>query len=313
MFGPLAPKLRAKGWRSIIPIQPGQKRPAIGAWQRFNCNPPSDAEIDRFALIYPGHGIGLAYGPDAVVAVDVDQLDPVKSAEMEKIVVDCLGASPLVRVGKPPKFLALYQIEPGTRLDGKNFGGFEIFSATGQTVLFGRHPEGFTYTWRDASPVDVAPSDLPMVTLANIHALIQSLEPYRVALTRGKGANGGNTSIGSLGSGAAAAVLPLLRAADDPLTEAATLTANAVEGNRYPTAFGCAVALIMMGYSDAEIRDAIFEDYAALFDHCDVASRIQALETGMRWARRSVGVDAATAARSPVMQSLAAAWEGNAP
>ena len=52
MFAELAPGLREKGWRSLIPIRAGQKRPAIAGWNACNKSPPSDMEFAEWARLY---------------------------------------------------------------------------------------------------------------------------------------------------------------------------------------------------------------------------------------------------------------------
>ena len=63
--------------------------------------------------LYWNYGIGLAFGLDDVIGVDLDWIDPAIAARAWDITKDILGETPLVRIGRPPKRLALYRREPG--------------------------------------------------------------------------------------------------------------------------------------------------------------------------------------------------------
>ena len=106
MFAELAPKLRKRGWGSIIPVIAGLKQPAIAGWKIFNKNPPSNSQIARWARLYGDGGVGLAFGPDHVVGIDLDWLGPGPTARGCEITRSILGFAPLVRIGRPPKRLA---------------------------------------------------------------------------------------------------------------------------------------------------------------------------------------------------------------
>jgi hypothetical protein len=244
MFGDLAPRLRAAGWKALIPLQPSEKRPVFAAWQFYNRTPPAEAKIAHWAATLPQAGIGLAYGPDEVAGVDLDFLDAPAAEATLNITIGVLGATPLVRIGRAPKKLLLYRLPPGLPVPGKNFGGFELFSRSGQTVLFGRHPDGFDYRWPGESPLTVAPADLPEITSQSLADWLQAMTPYHRPIARKpslalrahvpKPPKRAPTlvSASDVKSGAVAEVLPCLRAAADPLTEAARLVDESAEGSR---------------------------------------------------------------------------------
>ena len=180
------------GWLATIPLMPpgrdrdgnpvNTKRPAITGWETFNSRAPTDPEISAWARFYPAGGIGLAYGPDRVVGIDLDWQDRETAAATWDIAQRILGPTPLIKIGAPPKRLALYRAADGLRVEGKAFGGFEVFTRSGQTVLFALHPgTGRAYAWPEESPLTVGPDKLPVVTSEHITALIQCLAPYRPA------------------------------------------------------------------------------------------------------------------------------------
>ena len=154
MFADLAPRLHRRGWRSLIPIVPGLKRPSIAAWQYLGARPPSSNEIDRMASLYGDHGVGFVYGGGEVVGIDIDIIEPAVAAKAVRVATGIMVATPLCRIGRPPKSLLLYRAAPNLAFNRRNIGGgLEVFFKNGQTVFFGIHPDtGHGYTWPRRSP-----------------------------------------------------------------------------------------------------------------------------------------------------------------
>ena len=75
MFATLAPRLRDNGWASVIPVANPGKCPLVAGWQAYNRAAPTEREVALWCSAHPGAGIGLAYGPDRVLGVDLDFLD----------------------------------------------------------------------------------------------------------------------------------------------------------------------------------------------------------------------------------------------
>jgi Bifunctional DNA primase/polymerase, N-terminal len=319
VFADLAPALYANGFRSLLPIIPREKRPAFARWQNFNQRNPTEFEIQSWIAAYPRHGIGLAYGPDGVTGIDLDFTDVDVAKQAYEIVVAILGATPLIRVGLPPKKLMLYRCPPsGLSVLGKAFGRFEVFTRSGQTVLYGVHPQGHAYRWLTDTPVTIKVADLPLAISGAVDAVIDALRPLcskpsasRVpasprpkvhARVQTRDAASDRT-IGSV-----ADVLPSLRAADNALKAARDLVAAAAPGNRYPTGFGVVVSLVKMGFSDDDIRAAVFDPYLALFTKHEQAPRSFALESALDWTRSEIGDDNASAIAAVPMVAIAQAW-----
>ena len=71
---PTALDYAARGWR-IVPIRPGEKRPALTNWQNIASN-DRDLITEWFTGPYSDHGIGIATGPDTgIFVLDVDITD----------------------------------------------------------------------------------------------------------------------------------------------------------------------------------------------------------------------------------------------
>ena len=269
MFAILAPRLRDNGWASVIPVANPGKRPLISGWQAYNRAAPTEVEVDLWCAAYPGAGIGLAYGPDRVLGVDLDFLDVGTAARAEAAVVDVLGINDCVRIGRSPKRLLLYRAAPGLIVPGKAFGGYELFSTTCQTVLFGTHPDtGQPYNWPGRSPEEISPQDLPVATQEALNALIGAMEPLCSRLGPHRQ---------PVASPAHGHVAQWLQAFDEldgkPVDLCRAAVEAAPEGDRYPTVFSAVVALVRFGLSDAEIITNVILPYLERFDHGEQPAR----------------------------------------
>jgi hypothetical protein len=307
-----------RGYKSITPTTHGDKSPIVKEWEKLAANPPDEYEIARWASLYPTAGIGYVYGGNEhVLGVDLDFLDEEKANRAFARTKSILVPSPLLRIGRYPKRLLLYRYN-GPELPGKNFGGFELFYSSGQTILFGIHPHtGRSYEWALGDPREIGPSDLPEVSNEQILELINALRPLHEPKKRaGKLRTSRQVNptfdiqhASDRLSGNVAHVLPELRIAEDPLLAAAELVAGAKSGSRYSTAFGTIIALVKFGYADVDISKAVIPVYADLFeDTADRQKHVKALETALVWARGEIGGDLKMLLENPAIQSLHASW-----
>lgn len=305
MYGVLAPRLRDNGWRSLIPIANPGKRPLILGWDAWNRTAPADHEVETWGSAYAGAGIGLAYGPDSVLGVDLDFLETSVAAQAATIVQETLGPNDCVRIGRPPKRLLLYRAAPGLSVPGKAFGGYELFSTSGQTVLFGTHPDTCRpYSWPWLSPEVIGPEDLPVADQVALDAMIAALAPLCSRVNR---LQPGVRP--TAGGGRVAEWLRRFHAdGGDPAALCRTAVEAAPEGDRYPTAFSAVVALVRVGLSDDKIVQHVVDPYLARFDHRSLPGRRQAIMSGLRWARAQVGADASAIAAHLKTGTMFARW-----
>ena len=78
----------------VIPLRPGEKRPAVGEWQRFSVGPVTEADRNYFLGKHAGGNIGLVLGQGSgLCMVDVDTDDP----EIIDLIRKLLPASPWER------------------------------------------------------------------------------------------------------------------------------------------------------------------------------------------------------------------------
>jgi hypothetical protein len=308
MFVSLAPKLRDNGWKSLIPLHNPGKRPIQPGWEMYSQSEPTDFEIHQWGKRYPGAGIGLVSGPDGTIAVDLDFRDPAKSARALNIAYETLGATQLVRVGQAPKTMLFFQAAVDLDPGGRAFGGYELYRHSGQVVLYSVHPDTRQpYRWIEARPEDVSPSDLSVISQAKLDAFKAEMEPLCETTTRFS--DKGNSLLrGASGASLTGMVLSRLNSAEEePLEVAADCVREAAEGSRHYTMVGAVTALVMKGYTLAEIRAAIEPPYFETLNASEIRARHGAVAKAARWAilRTRDGED------SPVQYdatSLTAAW-----
>jgi hypothetical protein len=120
----------------------------------------------------------------AVCAVDADILDAALSAQMAALADQYLGATPLCRIGRAPKWLRCYRLEtplpkletPERQLNGET-AQVEIMGKGQQVAAYGTHPTTMQpYTWLDREPLDVPLSDLPVVNEAQVRAFLAAAD-----------------------------------------------------------------------------------------------------------------------------------------
>lgn len=162
----------AENGYEVIPIIPGEKRPAGEKWQKFDGSP--EGVQDYLADGKGGHGVGIKsrYAP----GVDIDILDEAVNLEVQEIVREIAGDTPLKRVGLPPKVLWVYRAEKDDTFPKVDTGEWldpqgrkaklEILADGQQFVAAHIHPDtGKPYQWLDGKSVlSVKRKDLPTLT-----------------------------------------------------------------------------------------------------------------------------------------------------
>ena len=156
----------------VIPIIPGEKRPRGKGWEKYDGT--IEGVADYLANGWGGDGVGIKsrYCP----AVDIDVLDEAVNLELQEIVREIAGDTPLRRIGLPPKVLWVYRTEKGSTwpkvdsgmwLDGQGRRAkIEILSDGQQFVAAHIHPDtGKPYQWLDGKSVlNTERSELPLLT-----------------------------------------------------------------------------------------------------------------------------------------------------
>lgn len=296
----LGQKLVEKGWPAPIPLRVSAKIPAISRWQRFNTETVSIEQAAKWSASLGAGGIGHAAGHN-LLFVDVDQSDPASAATGAEICNTYLGPTPLVRIGRAPKFLRIYGLATSARasvvsgaLSSTKHGGLELFITTGQVVFFGDHPDtGLPYTWPDASPLDLSPAALPLVTLPQLEGFKRAF--INTLCKHGEDCPGENAEMGATreGAGYASALMRRINGdCLDPINAAIASIKAAPEGARHHTMVGAVVALVNFGYGDNDIAAALLDAYSARFDEeREKQKRASGLIDAIAWGRGKVGDD----------------------
>lgn len=175
------------GYR-IVPVVPGQKRPAIKDWPRARLR---HADLARF----PDHGVGVlcGQGETPVVAFDVDTSDPELAETFSAWCERHLGA-PLKRVGKAPKILLLYRAEHEGwskstsacfKSPNNDSHQLEVLGNGQQFAAYHTHPDtGKPYVWTDAQggASAVRAADLTVVSQVQVHEAVVKFEAIAESL-----------------------------------------------------------------------------------------------------------------------------------
>lgn len=114
---------------------------------------------------------------NSLCAIDCDVLDLERSREVYRRAKKILGGTPLVRIGRKPKF-ALFYRKRGT-VQNRKIERLEVFGSKGAALnLFGIHPDtGKPYDWPFKSPLDLVASsaEIPAIGEEEIQAFMDSL------------------------------------------------------------------------------------------------------------------------------------------
>jgi hypothetical protein len=171
-------KLIDGGFRPI-PIEPRKKWPArvdnrggwinLG-WEQYKTTPITPSHIRMWGS-WSECGIGIICGD--VVAVDVDLNDQDQCDLAYGIFNRMLGATPAVRIGRPPRRLLVYRTE--TSFKKISGGPIEILADGQQFVAYGIHPDGHEYRWVGERLDELTLADLPVVTEAQVRAAVDAV------------------------------------------------------------------------------------------------------------------------------------------
>ena len=161
----------AENGYEVIPIIPGEKRPAGRNWQKLAGT--VEGVHDYLADGKGDHGIGIK--SRKCPSIDIDVLDETVNDEIQQIVLEIVGDTPLKRIGKAPKVLWVYRqekddmfpkVDTGTWLDSQGRESkCEILADGQQFVAAHIHPDtGKPYKWLGSSPLNLPRKELPLLT-----------------------------------------------------------------------------------------------------------------------------------------------------
>lgn len=213
-WGEHAAKVANHGFSPLV-VKAGTKEPLYSKWPMACYLPPDLGFIAKHAI---GRGrndsVGIACGRlrdgkreiGWLVVVDCDASSQTRSSEIRDAVVEHLGESPLVRFGRPNRWVRLYlSAKP---VSSYRVGDVEILGTGRQFVAFGIHPKtGEPYRWQDGDPGDVAAKELPVVSQGKLEGLLrvlgyrEGLRPWEPTLRRLSSGQWAEVSVPEAGSG----------------------------------------------------------------------------------------------------------------
>jgi putative DNA primase/helicase len=201
-------KLHSNGYHPVpvvgahVNTNSAGKRPTMTAWQT-KCLTAEPHEIASWSRSQRNNtNTGILCGE--IVGIDIDVLDKAMAARLAARAGELFGHSRLCRIGRAPKMLLLYRVRtPHDKLSTPDllFGDgskakVEILAEGQQFVAFGIHPDTRAqYFWPEQSPLDIAASDVPLVTLEALEQFVEESEQIlRAAGGRTQGDIKGNTT-----------------------------------------------------------------------------------------------------------------------
>lgn len=162
------------GYRTLMPAD--GKRIFIKGWQHRGEMPIQRAELEPSAAYYRRHNLSVVFGPACpIIAIDIDSKP--HADDLEALVIEALGATPLTSIGDYPKRKLIYAKVDGDTYESRRFQPFvELFSNSGQVVLEGMHPKTKRpYSWVTQSPADTPVTDLPKVSAKQLNVLERAI------------------------------------------------------------------------------------------------------------------------------------------
>jgi len=180
VFGEVAARLLHNGY-SPIPVTPGTKRCLEKGWSSLIVG--TQQVVERWCQLKSGFSVGIVCGN--VIGIDVDVYDPDVAEACGRKVDEFSCGKSLVRFGQRPKSLFLFRCdsEHFSKLVTSEFriGDFErnkieVLAKGQMFVGFGIHPDtGKPYEWPQNSPLDIAVSDLPVISKKEAVDLVNEL------------------------------------------------------------------------------------------------------------------------------------------
>jgi hypothetical protein len=171
-------RLVANGY-SVIPIQPGTKKPGCHrdgqwrdypGWTRHASRATTDLELQEWGR-WPETGVGVVGGSVAGVDIDIAE-DAELALRVEQLARERLGDTPAMRIGRAPKRLLVYRT--AAPFKGLKRHPLEVLCLGQQFVAYAIHPgTGRPYDWPEEGLADLDISSLPEVDEEQARAFLE--------------------------------------------------------------------------------------------------------------------------------------------
>ena len=258
------------------------KRLFLNNWTLIGEQKQSRSMIEKIAASqYDTTNTGIAYvfgNANPLCAIDCDVLDTQKSRQIFKLARKILGESPLVRLGKVPKFAIFYR--KSGAIQNSRIGNLEVFGSTGAALnIYGQHPDTKQpYRWPYKDLLAVKPEEVPAVTAPQIDLFITESSPF-LSFQPGKlqGSRGSRFSTERKGKSG----FEFGKIIQQQLAEMKP-------GNRHEILISVVAALVNRGMSDDEIVKVFRKPYVERF-RGDRTNREKKVLAAVKSARRNCG------------------------
>jgi Bifunctional DNA primase/polymerase, N-terminal len=268
-FGSHAPIIWNNGIRSLIPAD--GKRPAAGVndYPQYGFHPADKIERAWWLKHHALANIAMVMN-GRVVVIDIDVLDEDLVKELLALAATIFGLMGWRRVGQAPKVSLFFRaLDPIQTYAG---AVVEIFCSPGSklVLLFGRHPDtGGEYEWLDYSPLSHRLDQMPGVYSQQVvayldaaRALVKEAGYVKPSKARADGsAAGPSDSVTGVGD----MMSEILRAIGvngaDPTAVASSYFEQARDGAKHYAMVAAVSALVLRGYSDQQIVEALIDAY----------------------------------------------------
>ena len=255
---------------------------------------------------YTEHNLSVVYGSACpIIAIDIDLTDATQADQLEELVFEVLGGTPVVSIGNAPKRKLIYAKADGwDQYRSKKYRPVvEIFADSGQTIFEGIHPDTKrAYSWRGPSLADTPVWELPKVSSSRMALLETALVDYiaetglmrePMGVMRADGSRPAPTNLGDQ----LARMKMERRSASTPEELRAVIISHVEEmepGNRHAILTTAVPAMVHSGWTDDEIWEVMLPRYIERFgDHYDLRTNkvIKAINSarrteGLQWSQK---------------------------
>jgi hypothetical protein len=151
-----------------FPIRSGTKKADWRGWSSWCRRPPRPDQITRWQERHGHYGLAIATGYTCF-AIDSDEEDSHRAAEVAALVEAALGPTSLLRVGRSPRWVRVYRTGTMPLRSRRLAPTVELIADGRYFVAHGIHPDtGRPYTWPDRAPEDCPLADVPAVGIDRI-------------------------------------------------------------------------------------------------------------------------------------------------
>ena len=169
--------IAAQGYHPF-PIPPRAKATYWEGWSAWCAVAPTPAKIARWSERQSRYGIALACG-FTCIAIDLDEENAGPASEVHALATVFLGETPLVRFGRAPRRVLLYQTANAPIASQRIAPTVELIGNGRYVLAHGLHPiTGEPYRWLGPGPEDVPVTDLPSIGADAIESFAAAVRAY---------------------------------------------------------------------------------------------------------------------------------------